>query len=143
MQELSPALADADKYVKLTRRKKQLDLELKTVKAELETVQQKVLDHMEEGRLPESFRHDGASVFTRAEIWASAKDGDHESLAGVLSEMGMVEYLPKNVNSQSISAWVREHRNEETGEFDEDLIDPRMREVLKITVTNKAVVNGA
>jgi len=55
----------------------------------------------------------------------------------------MVEYLPKNVNSQSLSAWVREHKNEETGEFDPDLIDPRMREVLKITVTNKAVVNGA
>ena len=64
MSELSPALADADNYVKLTRRKKALELELKGIKTQLETAQQKVLDHMEEGRLPESFRQDGASVFT-------------------------------------------------------------------------------
>lgn len=141
-RELSPSLKVADEYVRLTRRKRSLESDLRTVKAQLEDLQQRVLDLMVAGELPESFKHEGASVFTREDIWASPRDGDHQALSDVLRLMGLVEYLPKSVNSQSLSAYVREHKNDETGEFDETLIDPRLRDVLKISKTTKAIVTG-
>lgn len=138
---LSPALQVADKYVTLTRRKRSLEADLRTVKAQLEDLQQSVLDLMEAGELPEKFGHEGASVFTREDVWASPANGDHAALSEVLRQLGMVEYLPKSVNSQSLSAFVREHKNE-AGEFDPTLIDPQLLAVLKISKTTKAIVTG-
>lgn len=131
----------ADRYVKNTRRKKQLEADLKVVKANLEDDMQAVLDLMEAGELPESFKHDGATIFTREDIWASPLDGDHDALSGALASLGLVEYLPSKVNSQSLSAYVREHKDDE-GAFDETLIPETLRERLKISRTTKAVVTG-
>lgn len=129
----------AKRYVQLTRKKKELDREIAGVKKELEALEPEVLDLIEQEKLPSSFKLDGASVFTREDIWASPKDGDHAALALVLADIGLTEYLPRTVNSHSISAYVREHRNDE-GEIVG--LDPRLEAQLKISRKVKAVVNG-
>ncbi len=136
---LSP-MEVAKEYVKLTRRKRELDKALGHTKQAIELYESKVLELIESEQLPHSFSLDGARVFTRETLWASPVEGDHAALAEVLSELGMVEYLPRTVNSHSISAFVREHVNEETGEVEG--IEPKLLDRLKITRQTKAVVNG-
>lgn len=136
----SPPLEVARQYVALSRRKKELDRELASVKDKLEELESTVLDLIEQEALPSSFRLDGASIFTREQLWASPKNKDHAALAAVLREIGLVEYLPRTVNSHSISAYVREHVSEETGEVEG--LDPRLLDALNISRQTKAVVNG-
>lgn len=137
---LSPSMQVAERFVQNTRQKKRLEADLKVIKEQLENDMQAVLGLMEDGQLPESFKLNGATVFTREDIWASPSEG-HEALAAALSELGLVEYLPKSVNSQSLSAYVREHKDDD-GEFDESLIPETLRAKLKISRTTKAVVTG-
>lgn len=129
----------AHDYVLLNRKKRSLDRELAEVKKQIEEMEPVMLDLIESEQLPHSFKIDGASVFTREQLWASPLDGDHQALAQALDELGLVEYLPKTVNSHSISAYVREHLNED-GEVEG--IDPRLLDRLKITRQTKAVVTG-
>lgn len=145
MQDQPSALAKqpmdyAREYVSLTREKRDLEAQLAGVKKNLEELEPRILEMIESEQLPESFRLDGASVYTRSQIWASPAGGDHENLTRVLSELGMVEYLPSKVNSHSISAYVREHINPETGQIEG--LPPELEAALKITETTKAVVNG-
>ncbi len=144
MQEGAGPMAVARELVKLTRAKRALEANIKAIAKEIETVQAQVLDLIADGHLPAKFGEDGASVFTREDCWASAKDGDHGRLTALLTELGLVEYLPSTVNSQKISAYVREFRDEhgQVKVGGEDGLDPRLAEALQITITPKVIVNG-
>jgi hypothetical protein len=75
-----------------------------------------ILDLIIEEKLPGSFkRPSGANIHTQSQLWASAKD--HAHLARVLESLGKFELLPKTVNSHSLSAYVREFVDDETGEI--------------------------
>lgn len=130
----------AREYVRLSRVKRDLDRQLASTKKEIEALEGTMLELIESEQLPESFRRDGASVFTREQIWASPVGGDHDALSQVLADLGLVEYLPNKVNSHSISAYIREHVNPETGEIEG--IDPQLLASLKISKQTKVVVNG-
>lgn len=129
----------ADNLVTLTREKRQHETEVNRLKKEIEHAQTALLQAMEDGKIPTSFRHkSGVAVFLRTETRASAVD--HMVVAEILRELGLVELLPKTVNSQTLSAYVREHINEDTGEIED--LDPRLAEAIKITVTPKVIVNS-
>lgn len=104
----------AGEYVAVKRRRKAIkaeDAALASRSAELEDV---VARLMEAGKLSLSFKADGASVFQKYEVWAGAPDSpdggkDHARLTTVLKNLGLVEYLPTTVNTQSLSAYIRDH----------------------------------
>lgn len=131
----------AKEHVKETRRKRDLDADLRAVNKNIERLDERLQELILAEELPVSFKCDGASVYTREQLWASAKDGDHDALTVVLRELGLREYLPRTVNSQSLSAYVRESYDYETGEFSDE-IDPRLLEALNVTIKTKVVVNG-
>lgn len=138
----------ANQFAAAKARAKQYDKWAKECRAEADTLEGIVLDLIENEELPSSFKSTrGASVFTSDETWASPRDGDHQRLARVLESLGMTELLPKSVNSQSLSGWVREFRNE-LGEVviqDEEHPEGLPREVadvLKITQRTRVKVNG-
>lgn len=97
---------EADANVKAAKR------ELQAAEKELKPLQEQMLQLIEDGRLPESFKFGNGSIYTQSQIWASPKDGDHANLTNVLESLGLVEYLPQTVNSQSLSSYVREFRND-------------------------------
>lgn len=77
-----------------------------------------LLDLIIDEKLPGSFkRPSGANIHTQSQLWASAKGGNHAHLARVLEKLGKTELLPKTVNSHSLSAYVREFVDDETGEI--------------------------
>lgn len=131
----------AKEHVAETRRKRALESDLRKANNNIEKLDERLQELIENEELPASFKCDGASVYTRDQLWASAKDGDHAALVEVLKTLGLRDYLPKTVNSQSLSAYVREDYNYETGEFSDEL-DTRLLEALNITIKTKVVVNG-
>lgn len=104
--EVARQYYEADAVVKAAKR------QLADAERELKPLQEQMLQLIENGKLPESFKYSKGSIYTQSQLWASPKDGDHGRLATVLESLGLVEYLPKTVNSQSLSSFVREFRNE-------------------------------
>jgi hypothetical protein len=69
---------------------------------------------IENDDLPDGFKAGGRTFYDSAQLWAGPAHGDngkpdHAALSEVLEDLGLVEYLPSTVNSQSFSAYVREH----------------------------------
>ena len=132
--------------VEMTRQMNRLDTASVILLDRVKKCKQMLMDAMEVGAFPTNARIDGATVYHSSQVWASPLDGDHDALTHVLSELGLYEYVPHTVNSQSLSAYVREHLDEdETKDLEERLatLDPRLRSALKITDKQQIKVTGA
>lgn len=129
----------AEAFRVASKRVKDAKKELKDASTDAAKLEQRMLDLIENGKLPASFAHNGASIYTREEIWASPLDGNHERLTGVLESLGLMEYLPRTVNSQSISGYIREFKNDE-GELVG--IPEELAAVLNITKKSRCIAAG-
>lgn len=140
-------MQDAAAYKSACAEEKDLKQRLLEVRESMKKYEARLIDHMENERIPESFRLGKASVFTREETWASAKDGDHANLVTVLESLGMRDLLPKTVNSQSLSGYVREFRDEDgevviASEDNPEGLHPDLAAALNITRKTKVIVTG-
>lgn len=114
---------------------------------DLKPLQEQMLQLIEDGKLPTSFKFGNGTIYTQSQLWASPKDGNHARLTDVLKSLGLVEYLPQTVNSQSMSGFVREFRND-LGEVvvqDEDHPDglpKELAEVLNISERTSLKASG-
>lgn len=75
--------------------------------------------YMLDGDLSESFKAGGRTIFRQRQVWAGpalddAGNADHTALTETLRDLGLTEYLPRSVNTQSFSAYVREHLDPDT-----------------------------
>lgn len=149
----------AERRVLLQRKKKALETMIGDVDAELKTIGAQLQVFVENGDWPESSRVDDATVFLFRQVWASPAPGadgkaDHDKLTAVLDVLGLDEYKPSTVNTQSLSAYVREEIKK-APVFDDDgkvlSLEQRARRVLpaslvdalNITEKREMRVNGA
>lgn len=113
-----------------------------------------VLDAMERGEFSTSQRVLGASVHLFTQVWAGPADKNHAALAEQLKAEGLVEMLPKTVNSSTFSAYVREQIKQavERGDLDPTLpveeraakaLPPALAAVTKATEKREVRVTGA
>ncbi len=144
----------ARRRVALQRKKKALERMLEDVTSDLAACTQALQPFMENGDFPEKSTVDEATVFLFRQIWASPVGGDHDRLTAVLDALGLDEYKPSTVNTQSLSAYVREEIKK-APVFDDDgnllTLEQRARRVLpqalvdalNITEKRDVRVNGA
>lgn len=140
-------MAVASEFQEANREVKDLQVQLNNAKKRLTTLESRMVDLIADGKLPTSFALGKGNIHLRSEMWASPKGGDHETLTTVLSELGLYEYLPRTVNSQSLSAYIREFRDE-LGEIvlksDEhpDGLPVELASVLNIVTTPRVRATG-
>lgn len=146
----------ATEYVRVARLRKRHIAPLDDhAKKRLATMQEPIWLHMQAGRWPLSGKVNGANLHHKYEVWASpVKDDlnkpDHGALVAVLEALDMTEYLPKTVNSQSLSGYVRDHlHDEDSDEVKAMPIDQRLihngfpRTLLDVLhITEKDVINA-
>lgn len=147
LEDLEP-MEVAAKFESLSRAIKEADKALKALREKIGPVHDRVLWLIENEKLSHSFKMpSGSNIHLQSQTWASAKDGDHERLAAVLQKLGYVEFLPKTVNSHSISAFVREHMDE-MGEVivktedNPDGLPQELIDVLKISTKSQVKPTG-
>lgn len=139
--EVATEFQAADRLVK------NLKAELKDASAKLAKLESRMVDLIADGKLPSSFKLGKGNIHLRHEMWASPKDGDHPRLSEVLADLKLYEYLPRTVNSQSLSAFVREFRDE-IGEVQiqsedhPDGLPQELADVLNITNTPRVRATG-
>lgn len=137
----------------LSRAADKLKKALEKLGDQLEKTNELLLDLIIEEKLPSSFkRPSGANIHTQSQLWASAKGRNHAAVASVLRELAVDDeryaaLLPKTVNSHSLSAYVREHLDE-NGEVvvqsDEhpDGIPQALLDVLNVKTVSTAKITG-
>jgi len=101
----------------LDSQKRQLEKDLDEVKLRREELEKNLLEQFAEAGI-DSITVDGKKVYLKRDTWTSALEGDRAKACTFLKEHGLDFYVNETFNATSISAYVREHRNEEDGTFD-------------------------
>lgn len=144
ISELEP-MEVAEKFKAADKKVKNLQQDLNEAKKEKARWELVMLDLIEQKKLPTSFRPEtGGNIHLHSQLWAAPKDGDHERLTYVLESLGLEEYLPKTVNSQSLSAYVREFCDDlgQVKVGGEDGLPPELFAVLNLTEKNSVRSTG-
>lgn len=156
--EAEPMDAAAE-YVAVCRKRKNLKTDISDLEARKAELEDHLGDLMLHGRLSSSFKVDGASVFRKYEVWVGAPDievggktvKDHDTLAAALKAAGLTEYLPKTVNTRSLTSYFTDHLGEDTPEnrmkpIEQRLLEggipPELLAVVKITEKHPVNANG-
>ena len=114
------------RFVALEERRRQLETEIDTVKAEAAQLEELLLPEFERNGL-EKVSIDGCTVYLERKLWAKAKDGDKAAVCKVLKRARLGDFVEETFNTNSLSAYVRELDREEKP------LPPSLREVLEIS----------
>jgi len=98
-------------YIALTSEKREIESRLRAVQDELNILEPAITDaYAEEGL--QSLHLDGYTAYLQQELWASPLDGDYDRLCDELIGNGLADMVQRRTNTNTLSAWVREHRRE-------------------------------
>lgn len=93
------------KILNLDDEKKRLDARIKEIRAERAVLEETLMNEFAENGINQ-MKVDGKTVYLTRELWASPKDKDQSF--NYLKLIGLGDYVAETVNSNSISAFVRE-----------------------------------
>jgi len=114
------------RFVALEERRRQLEAEVDTLKAEAAELEQRLLPQFEQEGF-EKITVDGRTVYVERRLWAKAKDGDKAAVCKALKRARLGDYVEETFNTNSLSAYVRELDREDRA------LPPSLREVLEVS----------
>jgi 3-methyladenine DNA glycosylase Tag len=94
------------RIVELKKQMEELDTQLKALKQAYDDLEPQVIEYMEKEGL-QRLTVDDRTVYVNRQIWASVSKSNPEALE-ILRENGLDDFIEEKVNSQRISAFVRE-----------------------------------
>jgi hypothetical protein len=100
------------KIVSVKSQMEELETQLKALKQEFDVLEPQVIDYMTQEGL-QRITIDDRTVYVNRQLWASVKKANPLALE-VLRKNGLEDFIEEKVNSQRISAFVREY--EKNGE---------------------------
>ena len=114
------------RFVALEERRRQLEAEVDTIKAEATELEQRLLPQFEQEGF-EKISVDGRTVYVERKLWAKARDGNKAAVCKALKRARLGDYVEETFNTNSLSAYVRELDREERP------LPPSLREVLEVS----------
>ena len=114
----------ADRLKLLQDEKKDREADLKEITTQIDLLDHELSDAMAEEEV-DRFCRNGSTFYLKSRLFASPKAGMKEDLIEVLEENGYGSLISRTVNSNTLSAFVKEHREmtgEEMPDWLEDII---------------------
>ena len=111
-------------YINTDHRKKELENELKEVKAQLARMEPVLVDRFAANNIQNQKLKSGETVFIRRDTYVSLAtddDGSHGEAHDALRRSGLEFLVKPNVNSHQLSGWYREKLKQEE-EIPQDLL---------------------
>lgn len=100
------------KYLQLRVREDELKQRGGAVKEEADRLEQQLMEVFAQQSI-DRMTMDGHTVYLHSQMWASAKDGQKPELIAALDACGMDHLAQRSLNSNTLSALVREYDNDE------------------------------
>lgn len=111
----------AKRFAELSKQKREIEGNLDTVKGELKLLEEKLLDDFVDAGFSK-VSIDDMTIYLRSQDWASVGEAGLPALKARLVEMGAEFLVRETVNTQSLSAWVRERTKMGEEAMPEDLV---------------------
>ncbi len=99
--------AELKEFVALEDEKSGLKTRLKAIESRLGELDESLTQQFLDDGI-QSTKIDGRTVYLHRDIYASAKDGDKESVVAALKECDLGQYVKEDYNANSLKAYVRE-----------------------------------
>ena len=97
-----------NRYVNLVKKKRDLESQLKKVKAIIEEKEPEILQHFQKHSL-QNINLNGLTLYLKRELWAGrAKGVENEDAIKALQDAGLSEFASNRVNIASLSGYLRE-----------------------------------
>jgi len=96
------------RYVELAIQRRELEQQLKEIKAAMADLEEPVLSYFEEKGI-DRVTINGITLYPRRELWAAMAEGmDQEKVCQALIAAGLEEYVGLRFNTTSLSAFLRD-----------------------------------
>lgn len=97
----------ADQLKELKERKKELDLEIKGITAEIERLDMELSDAMAEAEC-ERFSRNGSTFYLNTRLFASPVAGRKDEMITALKDNGYGDIVTETVNANTLASFVKE-----------------------------------
>lgn len=101
-----------NRFIDLDEQRKRKEGEVDTIKEELALLEPLIMERFENAGMQSMKSAQGATIYIRRELWASAADGAELLLLESLKAIGLGDMVKEKVNTQTLSAFVREQEKE-------------------------------
>ena len=108
------------KYVTLTAQKRELMAELDELRECMDVLEAELVEAFADEGI-QNVNLDGHTVYLQSQLWAGPVEGDYERACDALDACGLSEFVGRRFNSNTLSAWVREHVQTEGGNYPENI----------------------
>jgi hypothetical protein len=95
------------RFVALEARRKELEQEIDTIKAEAAELEQSLMPEFEQEGV-DRISVDGRTVYVERKLWAKAKNGDKQAVCTALKRARLGDFVQLSYNSNSLSGFIRE-----------------------------------
>lgn len=118
-------------YIQLTKDKRLLENNLKAVKALIADKEPEILEHFAKYGL-QNLNQEGVTIYVKRDQWAAREKGvETEQVIQALHDAGLSEFAAPKVNTQSLSAYLREL------DRDGEAFPNELEGIIKLTETYK------
>jgi DNA-binding ferritin-like protein len=128
-----------NEFIELDEQRKGKEGEVDKIKERMAELEPVILERFENAGMQSMKSKMGATIYIRRELWSGAAEGSEVLLLEVLKSIGMGDLVKEKVNTQTLSAYVREVEKET---FNGAAVDPnelikalpeQLQPVLKVT----------
>ena len=97
-----------NEFIELDEQRKGKEGEVEKIKERMAELEPEIMKRFENAGMQSMKSKQGSTIYIRRELWSSAAEGSEVLLLEVLKSIGMGDLVKEKVNTQTLSAYVRE-----------------------------------
>lgn len=104
-----------NRFIELEEMRKSREGEIDEIKKEVAELEPQIMERFENAGMQSMKSKQGTVIYVRRDLWAGAKEGADVLLLEALKSVGLGDMVKEKVNTQTLSAYIREQEKEQFG----------------------------
>lgn len=104
-----------NEYIELDDQRKGKEGEVDKLKERMAELEPQIMERFENAGMQSMKSKQGTVIYIRRDLWSGAKEGAEVLLLEALKSVGLGDMVRERVNSQTLSAYIREQEKEQFG----------------------------
>ena len=104
-----------NRFIELEEMRKSREGEIDEIKKEVAELEPQIMERFENAGMQSMKSKQGTVIYIRRDLWSGAKEGAEVLLLEALKAVGLGDMVKEKVNTQTLSAYVREQEKDQFG----------------------------